>query len=73
MAEFWLLETKGGPHPGTRTVPIDTEVWSWPLPDMLSDEGGHYTKVNESQLPDDSSPFVARGASYEWVPEEISK
>ena len=72
MADFYLLRTVGGPHPGDRTLPLDWEhpdgKKGWPLPDTLPvDDSGYYKKVAESNLPDDSFDMVARGAQYEWV------
>lgn len=47
---------------------------SWPLPDVLADEGGEYRKFRESQLPEQEagSPIV-RGAEYAWVNNDDSK
>lgn len=59
----YVIRTNGGPHPGTRSHP-----GPWPLPDRLEDEGGHYAKTSESQLPPemDEHPNIMRGAEYEW-------
>lgn len=69
MSERFLIRTLGGPHPGTRVTP-DCDRWSWPLPDDLNDDGGHYRKIRESDLPPmPEDGYVVRGAEYEWMPE----
>lgn len=71
MADCFLIRTNGGPCAG-ETHAIPRELASWPLPDVLPPEPGwppgRYVKTSESQLPADvdDSPFVARGAEYEW-------
>ena len=64
--EKLAIHTEGGPHPGDRV----SDVWSWPLPDILHDEGGHYAKVSESALPSQpETGHVMRGARYVWEPD----
>jgi hypothetical protein len=66
MADFWTIKCKGGPKHGTRCIPVGLGGLQWPLPETLSDDGGIYRKVSESQFPDDSATHVSRGAEYVW-------
>lgn len=69
QGEVFLIRTVGGPHPGSRFVTQENggEVYGWPLPEELADEGGVYVKVSESQLgPVEPDAAVMRGAQYEW-------
>jgi len=73
-AEKFLIRTTGGPHPGTRVVNAEgVRQYEWPLPEMLPAAGGHYRKVQESNLgPQEPGAngrqLVLRGADYEWRP-----
>lgn len=69
--EPFLVRTNGGPAEGQRVV-RDGDVYggllfTWPLPNFLSDRGGRYRKVGESRLaPQTQGSHVVRGAEYEW-------
>jgi hypothetical protein len=65
----YLIRTEGGPHPGTRVTDTERDLFTWPLPEALADEGGQYIKISESRMPEDAeSDNLMRGAVYKWVP-----
>jgi hypothetical protein len=69
MAEQFLMQMVGGPHPGARVIP--ETILPWPLPDRfeVADYPGVYVKVSESKLPPmPEDGHVIRGAEYRWEP-----
>ena len=68
-AAIFVIRTNGGPDDGV-TRQVQDFVLAWPLPRMLTHPSGlgYYRKTNESKLPDDTLPYVARGAEYVWIP-----
>lgn len=70
--EPYVIRTEGGPHPGQRLIDGSKDWMTWPPPDILNDDGGHYEKVSQSGLPpmDPQTDRVIRGAMYTWVPDQ---
>lgn len=72
-SERFLIETVGGPHPGSRIVPAG--IFPWPLPEVLElskdvDYGGQYMKMSEGTATPhtaDEIPRVLKAAKYSWV------
>lgn len=60
--ETFLIRYHGGPNAGASV--INSPRYTWPLPDVLHDRGGYYTKTSDLA----KRPAGLRGALYEWTP-----
>jgi hypothetical protein len=69
MSETFIIRTEGGPHPGDRVV--ESDQYPWPLPGVLSDSGGKYVKVSQSDAePQEEGSRFIRSARYQWRTDE---